>query len=295
MLIKYFIEYTKKMIFLLFMMVNAVVAQETVLFSNEVTNTSGGDPRTLLQSRDANSTIVFPTTYWASSTQNKTLYYNIYDTAFPEWNVTSGECNHVSGGLVNSREHISVLWISSEGVDVGSEDCITDEYTESGDTAEYVCCFVENLGYMPMYQYHEDTPTTYHYQSQMNNSYIFYESGGSTYNGDIEQCCTQGLVDNSTYCTCSGLCCANDWCTANSFCNVPGAPSPTPQPIQQTPFPTTPTPAPSQSPTVAPTIACTVNSDCQNGGTCVNNHCDCPYPYYGSVCQEIQPCECSAV
>lgn len=46
--------------------------------------------------------------------------------------------------------------------------------------------------------------------------------------------------------------------------------------------------APTSSPTKAPTGVC----DCQNGGVCINNHCHCIFPNFGSNCELQKDCSC---
>ena len=258
--------------FLILIFIHYVKATPTVVVQNTVNDFYGLESQqTVLQSFGANDTTM-SLYYYGSNPDYRTLYYYVYDTYNIDWDPNSTECTLPA--LANGDFYGSVVStiVSSEGFDANGFNCTVQQKTLLGNPwFQYVCCYVENLGYMPAYQYLGDDHDTYH--SNL-TTLIPFTGVNDTFTDEPRQCCNQELYDaGSTTCGCTvGDCCkAGEWCESNGvinfFCGVIAEPNtdPTNAPTSFTPYPsrsptsfptsspTLPTMSPTNSPTTSPT------------------------------------------
>jgi len=277
---------------LLVTLTHVVTATDTEVLVNTLTNHSGLNPRQIIQSYNANSTILSGDRR-ASNPDYRALYFNSMDSITPTWDPNSTTCVPNQG---DPSVSVSV-YTRTETLVTNGLDCIFDPYYYSGPSAPLgeVCCNVSNFGYMPMYQLLEDTYDTYTENVSPLGFYPLYSDTTHDFEGNTPQCCTQELYDTpQSNCLCLEPCCdPGQWCFT-----FPGAAcglyennnDPTPEPTIQTHYPTR---APTVRPTMTPTLSCSIDDDCLNSGTCsINWTCYCFFPYYGQNCEFEQTCSC---
>jgi hypothetical protein len=222
----------------------SVFGEVTKLVSSVVVDNTDDNPYTYIQSFGANSTLMSQQVH-ASNPDYRTLYYYVKDTSQLNWDAQSLTCGIDSMGTVENN--IVTVIASSDGLDSGGINCITKNVNKHGYEHQIVCCLVENIGYVPVYQNLEDTRGTY----QTINNFIPL-THTPIHSGDIPRCCTQDLWDGGTNCGCGGNCCDGTWCSSsvdgqgNFGCGIIGDNGPSYAPITQTSYP-------SLSPTLSPT------------------------------------------